>query len=120
MSMGEIMSPVILAVPFMQPKKLFVSLVAGVADTNFATGFPRLVIIMVSLLFCTVSISFKHLALNSPAAISLDLDIIYNHSQINWSYYIMANDFYKLKEEQKNKKVKRARAFVALRARCRS
>jgi len=60
------MSPTISILPLMQPK---ISLGGVSAGTSFATGFPFLVMIKVSLVACTSSIRRKQRALKIPAAI---------------------------------------------------
>src|SRR6185437_9755702 len=74
-STGDSMSPTIFRIPSRRPKN---SRGASSAGTSFATGRPRLVINTASFVFCTLSITAKHLDLNSPAAIFFMLYLLSN------------------------------------------
>jgi len=67
------MSPTISMVPFMLPMKLTGVTLTG---TSFATGFPRLVMVISMRCRWTSSSNPKHFALNSPAAIFSFMTIV--------------------------------------------
>ena len=71
---GPTMSPRISPVPRILPKMSGISVASG---SRRATGLPRFVMMISRCFCCTSSSSFKHLALNSPAGISVRVDLAF-------------------------------------------